>query len=354
VTKGGVYLIETAGGPSQIRSFDLAGTQRGTIGVPPVSSVADVTRSGNDDLLLRIESYTEPPAWHHYRGSDGTVKKTALARTSPVDFSDVEVVRETATSKDGTKVPLTILRKRGTKLDGTHPALLTGYGGFNISYSPRFTPRYHILVENGMAIAIGNLRGGSEFGATWHEGGFLTHKQNVFDDFLACAKRLVELGYTKADRLAIEGASNGGLLVGAALIQAPAQFRAVVAHVGIYDMLRNERTPNGTFNISEYGTVSDRNQFNALRAYSPYHHVTDGTTYPATLFLTGVNDARVDPMNSRKMVARLQAATKGGGPILLRTTDKAGHGHGTALSERIAETVDVYAFLFQQLGITAK
>ena len=175
-------------------------------------------------------------------------------------------------------------------------------------------------------------------------------KQNVFDDFAACAERLIALGYTRPSRLAIEGGSNGGLLMGAMLTQHPDRFRAVVGHVGIYDMLRVELSPNGEFNVTEFGTVADRGQFQYLYAYSPYHHVKDGVAYPDVLFLTGANDPRVDPMQSRKMTARLQAASSGK-PVLLRTSNASGHGIGSSLDEKVGESVDVYAFLFDRLGV---
>jgi prolyl oligopeptidase len=199
-------------------------------------------------------------------------------------------------------------------------------------------------------VAIANLRGGGEYGEAWHKAGNLTKKQNVFDDFAACARYLIDHKYTNAAKLAIEGGSNGGLLMGAALTQHPELFGAVVSHVGIYDMLRVELQPNGAFNVTEFGTVKESDQFRALYAYSPYHHVVDGTNYPPVLFLTGDNDPRVDPLNSRKMTARLQASgTKH--LVLLRTSSNSGHGIGTALSEYLAEQADVQAFLLDQLGV---
>jgi prolyl oligopeptidase len=202
--------------------------------------------------------------------------------------------------------------------------------------------------------AEANLRGGGEYGAAWHNAGRLTRKQNVFDDFTAVLKLLIARRYTSSQRLGIEGGSNGGLLMGAILTQHPELIKAVVAHVGIYDMLRVELSPNGAFNVPEFGTVKDAAQFRALYAYSPYHRVKDGTNYPAVLFLTGANDPRVDPMQSRKMTARLQAATASKAPVLLRTSDTAGHGIGTALSERIEELTDEYAFFFEQLGVKVR
>jgi prolyl oligopeptidase len=274
-----------------------------------------------------------------------------LFTASPASFSDVEVIRVSAISKDNTRVPMNILRRKGTKLDGNNPTLLYGYGGYGINESPAFSARRRAWLDHGGVWVTANLRGGAEFGDSWHEQGRLTKKQNVFDDFIACAEYLIKSKYTSPEKLAIEGGSNGGLLMGAALTQRPELFRAVVSHVGIYDMLRVETFPNGAFNVTEFGTVKETEQFKALYAYSPYHHVKDGTDYPAVLFLTGDNDGRVDPMNSRKMTARLQAATHSGRPVFLRTSSGSGHGIGTALNERIEQDADVFAFLFDQLGI---
>ncbi len=216
--------------------------------------------------------------------------------------------------------------------------------------APAYSAARRWWFDHGGVYVLANLRGGGEFGEPWHEAGKLTKKQNVFDDFIACAEYLIKARYTSPEKLAIEGGSNGGLLMGAALTQRPDLFRAVVAHVGIYDMLRVELFPNGAFNVTEFGTVKEKDQFKALFAYSPYHHVVDGKEYPAVLFLTGDNDGRVDPANSRKMAARLQAAQKGTNPILLRTSSGSGHGMGTALGEKVAQEADVYAFLAAQLG----
>jgi len=260
------------------------------------------------------------------------------------------VVREFAVSKDGTRIPLNIIRRKGTKLDGKNPALLTAYGGYGINESPYYSASLRVLLDHGFVFADANLRGGGEYGEAWHHAGSLTKKQNVFDDFAACARYLIDHKYTSAAKLGIEGGSNGGLLMGAELTQHPELFGAVVSHVGIYDMLRVELQPNGAFNVTEFGTVKEAEQFKALYAYSPYHHVVDGTNYPPVLFLTGANDPRVDPLNSRKMTARLQASgTKH--VVLLRTSSNSGHGIGTALSERIAQQADVDAFLFDQLGV---
>jgi prolyl oligopeptidase len=270
-----------------------------------------------------------------------------------VDYSDIEAIREFATSKDGTKVPMTILRRKGTKLDGSNPTLLYGYGGYGVTLEPYFDFTKRLWFDRGGVYVVANIRGGGEYGEAWHLAGNLTHKQNVFDDFAACAEDLIKLGYTRPDKLAVEGGSNGGLLMGAFLTQHPDLIRAVVSHVGIYDMLRVELDPNGAYNVTEFGSVKDSAQFEALYAYSPYHHVTNGTKYPSVLFLAGENDGRVNPAHSRKMTARLQAATGSDHPILLRLSADSGHGMGTALSERIAQDADVFAFLFHELGMGA-
>jgi prolyl oligopeptidase len=269
-------------------------------------------------------------------------------------MSDIEASRAFAVSKDGTRIPMNILRKKGIRLDGTNPTILYGYGGYAISETPEYAARYRIWFDHGGVYVDANLRGGAEYGEEWHAAGKLTRKQNVFDDFAACAHWLIDQKYTSPSHLVIMGGSNGGLLMGAALTQHPELFRAVVSYVGVYDMLRVEHFPNGQFNVTEYGSTKDPDQFKALYAYSPYHHVVDGTKYPAVLFLTGDNDGRVDPANSRKMAARLQAATASGLPILLRTSSNAGHGFGTSLNDYIAQEADVYAFMFQQLGMQLK
>jgi prolyl oligopeptidase len=345
-----LYVMDQTGGPEEVRVFPLDGGAAEMVPLPPVSSVGGLVRTTGDEVLLRSGTYLTPPAWHRYDPASKKLTATALRETGAADFSDCEVVREFATSKDGTKVPINIIRRKGTKLDGNNPALLTGYGGYGISMEPGYSVARRPLLDRGVVSAVVNLRGGGEYGEEWHRAGMLTKKQNVFDDFAAAARWLIDNKYTSAAKLAIEGGSNGGLLMGAELTQHPELFHAVVSHVGIYDMLRVELQPNGAFNVTEFGTVKEADQFRALDAYSPYHHVKDGTQYPAILFLTGANDPRVDPLHSRKMTARLQASgTKQ--PVLLRTTSTAGHGIGTALSEQIAQAADVMAFLFAQWGL---
>lgn len=350
-TEKALYVADLLGGPSQLRRFDLDGKNATTIPVPETSNVQEMAAPEDGSLLFRDQSYTEPPAWFTFASGQTEPKKTALVSTSPVSFDDIEVTREFATSKDGSKVPLNIMRKKGTKLDGNNPTLLYGYGGYGISMSPAFDFTRRLWFDHGGIYVVANIRGGGEFGEEWHKAGNLTKKQNVFDDFAAAAKYLIDHKYTNPRKLALMGGSNGGLLMGALITQHPDLMRAVVSSVGIYDMLRVELAPNGAFNVTEFGTVKNPEQFKALYAYSPYHHVEAGTKYPAILMMTGANDGRVAPYHSRKMTAKLQAANKPDHPILLRTSTSAGHGIGTALSEKIKQQADIYSFLFAQLDM---
>jgi len=347
-----LYVEDQVGGPSRVRIFDHHGKQLGTLPAPPISAIDNVVHTTQDHILFRVATYLAPAAWYALDGATGTATRTAMVETSAIRFDDCEVAREFATSKDGTRVPVNIIRRTGTRLDGSNPALLTAYGGYSVSLTPHFAGAMaRVWLDQGGVYVIANLRGGSEYGEEWHKAGNLTRKQNVFDDFIASAEYLIQNKYTSPLHLAIVGGSNGGLLMGAALTERPDLFRAVVSFVGIYDMLRVELDPNGAFNVTEFGTVKDADQFKALFAYSPYHRVTDGARYPAILMLTGENDHRVNPMQSRKMTARLQRATVSGLPVLLRTSASAGHGIGTALEEQIDESADVLSFLFDQLGI---
>ncbi|TRZ64005.1 MAG: S9 family peptidase [Rhodocyclaceae bacterium] len=348
-----LFVAQLIGGPSRLKVIDTTTRQSITVVLPAVSGVADLARDGQGRILAHLTSFLAPPAWYRIDPA-GKAVKTALAVTSSADFSDAEVVREFATAKDGTQVPLNVLRRKGTLLDGNNPTLLTAYGGYGISLKPGFSLAARLWLDQGGVFVIANLRGGGEYGEAWHKAGNLTRKQTVFDDFIASAEHLIQRRYTSAQRLAIQGGSNGGLLMGAALTQRPALFRAVVSAVGIYDMLRIELDPNGAFNVTEFGAVKDKAQFDALHAYSPFHHVQDGTAYPSILMVTGDHDGRVNPAQSRKMIARLQAANPQGNPILLRTSASSGHGIGTALSDRIAEVTDIFCFLFEETGIPVK
>jgi prolyl oligopeptidase len=350
-SSNGLYVAVMEGGPSRLWFYPRAGGSPVQVPVLPVSSVGGLRCWHGDELLFANTSFLVPPGWYAWEPGLRKPRPTALQMTSPANFDDIEVVREFATSRDGMKIPINILRKKGIQLDGRNPTLLTGYGGYGICLTPTFSSTRRIWFDAGGVYAVANLRGGGEFGEDWHLAGNLTHKQHVFDDFIACAEHLIKRKYTSPDKLAVMGASNGGLLMGAFLTQRPDLARAVVSRVGIYDMLRVELDPNGAFNTTEFGSVRNADQFKALYAYSPYHHVKDGAAYPAVLFPCGENDGRVNPAHSRKMTARLQAATGSGRPILLRTTATAGHGMGSSLKDRVAEQADIYAFLLQELGV---
>src|SRR5438094_2607786 len=353
-SRDALYVGDLLGGPSQIRRFDLNGKNSTIIPIPQISAVQEMLALEDGSLLFRDVSYIEPAAWFRCLNGKTEPAKTALRSSSPVSFADIDVRREFATSKDGAKIPLNILFRKGMKPDGRNPTLLYGYGGYGISMSPNFDFTRRLWFDRGGLYVVANIRDGAEVGEEWHKTGNLTKKQNVFDDFAAAAEYLIKEKYTRPEKLAIQGGSNGGLLMGAMITQHPDLMRAVMSQVGIYDMLRVELAPNGAFNVTEFGTVKDPEQFKALYAYSPYHHVVDGTKYPSVLMMTGANDGRVAPYHSRKMVARLDEANKSQNPILLRTSSSAGHGIGTALNERIKQLADTYAFLFAQLGMTGK
>jgi prolyl oligopeptidase len=326
VTRDALYVREIIGGPSRVAIFDHRGKPRGELPLPAISAVAEIEPLKDGTLLFSVETYLKPRYYMRYDERTATASDTALAETSPVEFGDAEAVREFARSKDGTSIPLNIIRKKDSKPDPATPLLLYAYGGYNLVQAPRFVgPARRLWLDAGGIYVVANVRGGGEFGEEWHAAGSLTHKQNVFDDFAAVAQYLVNRGYTSPAHLAIMGGSNGGLLMGAELTQHPTLFRAVVSSVGIYDMLRVELDPNGAFNTTEFGSIRDPDQFAALYAYSPYHHVEPGTVYPAVFMQTGATDGRVNPAHSRKMAARLQAATTSGRPVYLSIARRPWH-----------------------------
>jgi len=258
-------------------------------------------------------------------------------------------------SKDGTKIPMFLVYRKGLALDGTAPALLTAYGGFKVSLTPQFSARAVVFAERGGVVAVPNLRGGGEYGEAWHRAGMLAKKQNVFDDFTAAAEWLVANRYGSPSRLSISGGSNGGLLVGAALTQRPELFRAVICQVPLLDMVRYDRFKVAKFWVPEYGTADDPEQFRVLYAYSPYHHVNDGVRYPAVMFVSGDSDTRVDPLHARKMTALMQkqaASVPDARPMLLHYDTKSGHSGGKPVSKTIEDTVDELQFLAWQLDMT--
>jgi prolyl oligopeptidase len=348
-TRTRLYVSSLVGGPMELRVYELTGHGGMVVPTPPVSVVGGLQRidPASDEVLFAVGSYLEARTVYRWTPG-GELKKSPLSTPSYVDFSGYEVERVSARSRDGTQVPMTLLHKKGMARNGKNPTLLTGYGGYGISETPWFSASRIAWLEQGGVYAFASLRGGSEFGEAWHEQGKLTHKQNVFDDFIACAQWLIDNKVTQPRRLAIEGASNGGLLMGAAVTQRPELFGAVVSRVGIYDMLRVELSSNGEFNVTEFGSVQDPAQFRALYAYSPYHRVRDGVRYPPVLLMTGDNDPRVDPMQSRKFAARLLAA--GAKDVLLFTNADAGHSVPERM-QRFRQAAYSYAFIMDRLGM---
>jgi prolyl oligopeptidase len=345
-----LYATFQTGGPSELRVFDLAGQPQPAPQLPPIAKVVAAPTPWQGGVLVGATSFTVPLTWF-YAPAGGTSRElAALSQKPPVDYSSFEVHREFATSTGGTQVPLNIMWPKGAPRDGSVRCLVTGYGGFDISMAPAMPITAAPLLSRGYCFVLVNLRGGGEYGEAWHRDGMLTRKQHVFDDFAAALQFLIAGKYTSADHLAILGGSNGGLLMGALLTQRPELVKAVVAMVGIFDILRNELTSNGSYNVPEYGSVNDAEQFAAMYAYSPYHHVRAGVRYPAVLMTTGANDARVAPWHSRKMTAALQAAAPGV-PILLRISQTSGHGAGTDTTELIDRYAAVDAFILWQLGV---
>jgi prolyl oligopeptidase len=350
ITESMLFVNEVIGGPSQIRVLDRQGRFQKQVPILPVSAVYGMTWLGGDQLLFRNQSCTEPEACYLFEPAEGRVVKTAMQASSPADFSDVEVVREFATSKDGTQVPINIIRRKGMVLDGNNPTILYGYGSYGSIGRPYYDRRISLWLDNGGIYVRTNIRGGGEFGEDWHHAGSLTNKQNTYDDFAACAQYLIDKKYTNSDRLAIRGGSAGGLMVAAVMTQHPELFKAVVCQRGVLDALRVEFDPNGAFNVTEFGTVTIEDQFRALHAYSPYHSVVDGTNYPDILFTADENDGRVLSYHSKKTAAAMQAASPGSLTLLTVTTGR-GHGQGSSLTADNAMYADLYAFLFDRLGV---
>ncbi len=283
-----------------------------------------------------------------------TGKSSEWARMNvPINPDAFEVKQVFYASKDGTRIPMFLLHKKGLELDGARPTLLYGYGGFTASMTPYFSSLATVWAEQGGVYAVANLRGGGEYGEDWHRAGMLANKQNTFDDFIAAGEWLITQNITNPDKLAIMGGSNGGLLVGAALTQRPELFRAVICAVPLLDMVRYHQFLVARYWVPEYGSSEDPEQFKTLYAYSPYHRVTPGAKYPATMFVTGDADTRVAPLHARKMAALLQAQTGSDYPILLHYDTKSGHMGTRPMGKVIEDLLDQLCFLFGQLGVTA-
>lgn len=346
-----VHTIKNAS--SQLKIFDLEGRLVAEVPMPALGSIFDLGGNWNSDSgFFGFISYAMPPIVYEVSLSGKTAEWARL--DSGIDPARYQTEQIWCRSKDGTRVPMFVVSKKGLARNGRNPTLLSGYGGFNLGRTPFFNRNMMLLLlEQGGVYVDVQLRGGNEFGEDWHRDGMLEKKQNVFDDFIAAAEHLIAEKYTDAAHLAIQGGSNGGLLMGAALTQRPELFRAVVCQVPLLDMLRYHHFQIAKLWIPEYGSPDDPKQFEYLYAYSPYHHVKPGVPYPAVLFMTAESDTRVDPMHAVKMAALLQAEAANGAeqPILLRVDSKAGHGVGKPIVKLVDDAVDVWSFLFWQLGV---
>jgi prolyl oligopeptidase len=335
-----------------LRLHQLDGAFERDLALPGVGTIAGLWGQYDDeDLLIGFESYLTPLTIYRY---DFSGDQLVIVHAPEIDFdtSAYQTTQVFYTSKDGTRVPMYIVHKKGLALDGDNPALLYGYGGFWISLMPFFAPDALVWLEQGGIYAVANLRGGAEYGEAWHEAGRLERKQNVFDDFIAAGEWLIANGYTSAPRLGIMGGSNGGLLVATCMLQRPDLFGAVICAVPVIDMLRYHRFTVGRYWTGEYGNAEENpDHFRFMYAYSPLHNVRAGASYPPTLIMTADTDDRVVPAHARKFAATLQSADSGANPILLRVESQAGHGQGKPTTKVIEELSDIYAFLVQVFGV---
>jgi prolyl oligopeptidase len=343
--------VENAASKLVIRGQD--GAEIGTVATPAFGAAGNFKASDDDngDVFYQFTTFLIPSQVNLVNLRTG---ENSVWASSPIDFraADYDVRQVWYESRDKTRVPMFIAMKKGTALDGARPTLLTGYGGFRVAMTPGFNVFNAAWLEMGGVLALPNLRGGSEFGEEWHQAGMLEKKQNVFDDFLAAAEYLIREKYTNPKKLAIAGGSNGGLLVGAAETQRPDLFQAVVCGAPLLDMIRYHQFLVARWWVPEYGSSEDPKQFAYLLKYSPYHNVKPGVKYPATLFVTGDADTRVDPLHARKMAARLQAVNPPDRPILLLYDTKSGHSAGKPVNAQIEDWTDEFSFLFRELGMS--
>jgi prolyl oligopeptidase len=334
---------------SQVTVYDLNGKRLHDVELPGIGSVAGFGgKRGDTETFYSYTSFTTPSTIYRYDLKSG---KSSVYRQPKVDFdpSAYETRQQFFTSRDGTRVPMFIVSKKGMKLDGSNPTYLYGYGGFNISLTPSFSVANLAWVEMGGVYVMANLRGGGEYGEAWHEAGTKLHKQNVFDDFIGAAEWLVQNKVTSPSRLAIGGGSNGGLLVGATMTQRPDLFAAAIPQVGVLDMLRFHKFTIGWAWTSDYGSSDNPEEFKALVKYSPLHNLKAGACYPATMITTADHDDRVVPAHSFKFAATAQADQGGAAPILIRIDTKAGHGAGKPTAKQIDEVTDRWGFLTRAL-----
>lgn len=351
---GGTIIAEyMKDASSRLYKFDLEGNQIGEIELPTLGMVAGFnSEKDEDEAFYTFTSFTYPTTTYSY---SVTKNESKVFRKSEIDFNsdEYETKQVFFESKDGEKVPMFIVHKKGIELNGKNPTLLYGYGGFNISLLPRFQISNIPLLENGGVYALVNLRGGGEYGEEWHKAGMLLDKQNVFNDFISAAEYLIDQKYTSSDYLGIMGGSNGGLLVGAVMCQRPELFKVALPAVGVMDMLRFHKFTIGHAWVVEYGSSeANKEQFDNLYGYSPLHNLKDGVEYPATMVMTADHDDRVVPAHSFKFISELQRRHKGNNPVVIRIDTKAGHGAGKSTTMLIDEITDRWAFMFYNMGIT--
>ena len=336
---------------SAIQLYALDGNKKEDIQLPGIGSAGGFGGKQNaTETFYTFSSFNSPPSIFRY---DFKTSKSTVWRETKVKFNPADYVVEQVfyPSKDGTKIPMFLTYRKGMKKDGNNPVLLYGYGGFNISMTPAFSPSRIAWVEMGGIFAVANLRGGGEYGDAWHKAGTKLQKQNVFNDFISAAEWLVAEKYTNSKKLAIQGGSNGGLLVGACMAQRPDLYGACLPAVGVMDMLRFHKFTAGRFWVDDYGSADNAGEFKALYAYSPYHNLKNGTSYPATMVTTADTDDRVVPGHSFKFAARLQESHQGSNPVLIRIETKAGHGAGKPTAKILEEVADQYGFLVKNLGM---
>ena len=352
VAADSVYIQELDGGIGKVWRLPFQGGPPIQVPLPFDGAIQELFANPTvPGVYIRTDSWTKSPVYLHYDPTSRKVTDTHIMPPMPVNFSTIESEEVKAKAPDGTLVPLSIVHKRGMKLDGSHPTLLHGYGSYGITYDPAFDPTALAWLERDGVIAVAHVRGGGEYGQDWHNGGRKGTKMNTITDFIACAQYLIEHKYTSPNHLAGEGTSAGGILIGGAITERPDMFGAALDNVGMSDDLRAELQVNGPANIPEFGTVKDKQDFQHLLSISAYHRVKDQTAYPAVMLTTGINDPRVDPWQMNKMTARLQAATSSGKPVILRVDYDAGHGGiGATRTQHTNLLTDQYSFLLWQLG----
>ena len=351
IASDGLYFRVRDGGVAKLMKVGFDG--KGTHAVPlPFKGnlfgpITDPTRPG---ALFNMQSPSHPPQVFAYDPASDTTMDTGMMPPSKIDASSLESKKVLVTSYDGTRVPLTLVYKKGIVLDGAHPTILNGYGAYGVVSESFFRPAALAWVERGGVLATAHIRGGGEYGEDWHLGGMKRTKLNTVFDFIACGQYLIDQKYTNSKRLAAEGGSAGGITVGRSMTIRPDLFGVVLDHVGMSDTLRAETEPNGPPNVVEFGSIKTEDGFHGLYGMSPYQHITAGTAYPAVMFVTGANDPRVAPWHMLKMAARVQAATSSRSPVLLRIDYDAGHGMGSNRSQREALLADTWAFALWQMG----